>query len=320
LAYEKKETVLHRPVLLREVIRYLAPTRGGWYLDCTLGGGGHAHAIADHLGENGTLLAIDIDSALVEQGVRAFVAEENVIVRKENYKNSGAIMQELGVDGFNGIVLDLGFSSYHIASPGRGFSFGDDDSLDMRYDPEGGGIMAEEVLSRYPEENIREILYQCGEEWQAGKIAAKIVSKRKEEKIQTAAQLGRIVAEAKGSKGKKAKTDAATKTFQALRIYVNRELENLEQFLVDLPRILNAGGRAAVISYHSLEDRLVKRYFKKYSGKCVCPPGLPACACGKERIFRILTSKPLRPSLEEISINPRARSARMRVAQKGGTV
>lgn len=317
MAYEKREILVHRPVLLDEVVYYLSPERGGWYLDCTMGGGGHTAAIAEKIGDNGTLLSLDLDGELVRQGTRAFAAKTNVVVLKDNYRNSLAIMHEMGVGGFDGIVVDLGFSSYHIALPGRGFSFRDDDSLDMRYDPEGGGVTAEEVLTRYSEGEIREILSRYGEERMARKIASLIVVKRRKERIQTAAKLRSIVAEAKGAKGKKEKTDAATKTFQALRIYVNGELENLEQFLIHLPRMVNPGGRVAVISYHSLEDRLVKSYFKKYTGKCVCPPGTFQCACGKQRVFQILTPKPLRPSPGEIARNPRARSAKMRVAARG---
>lgn len=316
MAYEKNGKALHQPVLENEVICYLSPERGGWYLDCTLGGGGHTGAIAARLGERGSVLALDIDRKLVDAGTEAFKKEKNVIVRWGNYRDSGKIMNEMGIDGFDGILLDLGFSSFHVDCAKRGFSFRQDEELDMRYDPDGGGIPAGEVLSRFSQEDIRDILIRFGEERQAKKIAAAIVSRRKRGEIVTSGMLKSVVVEAKGTRGKKGRTDAATKTFQALRIFVNRELENLEEFLLDLPGMLNDGGRIAIISYHSLEDRLVKRYYKKYSGRCVCPPGLPACACGRKRLFKVLTPRPLRPTDEEISLNRRARSAKMRVAQK----
>lgn len=316
MAYEKNGKALHQPVLEKEVIVYLAPERGGWYLDCTLGGGGHTGAIASRLGERGSILALDIDRKLVDAGTEAFKMEKNVIVRWGNYRDSGKIMHEMGIDGFDGILLDLGFSSFHVDCAKRGFSFREDEELDMRYDPDGGDIPAGEVLSRFSQEDICDILIRFGEERQAKKIAAAIVSRRKRGEIVTSGMLKTVVVAAKGTRGKKGRTDAATKTFQALRIFVNRELENLEEFLLELPGMLNDGGRVAIISYHSLEDRLVKRYYKKYSGKCVCPPGLPACACGRKRLLRVLTPRPLRPTDEEISLNRRARSAKMRVAQK----
>lgn len=316
MAFEKKEKSIHQPVLLAEVVRYLEPERGGWYLDGTLGGGGHTAALAHMTGAHGTVLAIDVDPELVARAERDFQETDNVVITRENYRNSLELMREMKIYGFDGIILDLGFSSFHVERGARGFTFNADEVLDMRYDRGGGELSAGDVVNECSKEEIREILWKYGEERQAGRIASAILSERKMGEIRTSGQLREIIEKAKGKKFGKKGIHPATKTFQALRIFVNRELENLEHFLIDLPLLLKDGGSAAIISYHSLEDRLVKSYFRRYSGVCMCEPGLPACLCGRKRIMKVLTPRPVRPTEEEISLNRRARSARLRVARK----
>jgi 16S rRNA (cytosine1402-N4)-methyltransferase len=316
LAFDSKEKRFHEPVLLSEVVGHLEPERGGWFLDCTFGEGGHTGAIASCMTGDGGVFAVELDPDLAVKGKGIYEGQERIIVIHGNYANLSVLLEGCPVKEFNGIVLDLGFSSYHLGGASRGFSFQKSEPLDMRYHQEGEGVSAAQVLNTFPEKKLRDILSRLGEERDAKKIARVICHERKNENIDTSMKFRELILKAKRGGRKKEKIDPATRSFQALRIFVNGELENLESFLSVLPRLLSKGGRVAVISYHSLEDRLVKNYFRKYSGQCICPPGLPMCACGKEKWMKVLTSKPVRPSDLEISRNRRARSARLRVGER----
>jgi len=318
LAFDRREERIHQPVLLEETVEFLAPGKGGDFLDCTFGQGGHTEAILDQIKGKGRVVGIDLDPDLISSGMERFPDEKNLILRQGNYSQAGKILESCGISKVDGILLDLGFSSYHIEASCRGFSYQRGELLDMRYDPSGGGLSAEEVVNRYPGKKIREILYTYGEEKWARHISTAIVSERKRGPIKTGEQLRRVIVSAKGRYRGREKVDPATKSFQALRIFVNRELENIEEFMKGAPFLLKEGGRIAVISYHSLEDRIVKRYMKIYSGSCVCPAEYPECRCGRAKIMKILTPKPIRPGIGEVRDNRRSRSARLRVAQMGG--
>ncbi len=316
--YVCENHVIHQPVMVKEVLDYLLPERGGVFLDCTFGAGGHARALLEALKGKGTLIGVEIDPELVRLGEERFAGVGNLTIVEGNYKDSLEIVRDMGMDGVDGVLLDLGFSSFHVDASGRGFTFRGDEELDMRYSPARSRVTAREVVNTYPEEALAEMIKVLGEEREARKIARAIVRVRKKTPIRTSGELAAVVRGAVREAGGRRRIDPATRTFQALRIFVNRELENLEEFLKNLPHLLNPGGRAVVISYHSLEDRLVKTYFKKFSGKCVCPPGTLQCACGKERMFEVLTPKPVVPAREEVAENPRARSAKLRAAVKKG--
>ncbi len=318
MAYDGIEERVHQPVLLEETIKFLAPGRGGDFLDCTFGQGGHTEAIVDQVAGGGRVVGIDLDPYLIASGRERFAHLKNLILQQGNYTQAGKILESCGISKVDGILLDLGFSSFHIEASCRGFSFQRGETLDMRYDPLGGGLSAGAVVNEYSKKKTEEILRAYGEEKWAGRVASAIVEERKRGPITTGEQLRGVIVSAKGKFRGRDKVDPATKTFQALRIFVNRELENVEEFMKNLPSLLKEGGRVAVISYHSLEDRIVKRYFKIYSGRCVCPAEYPACVCGCAKIMKILTPRPLRPGMEEVRENRRSRSARLRVAQMGG--
>lgn len=283
---------MHVPVLLKETIEILDPKPGEFFIDGTLGGGGHGRAILEKVGAQGTLLAVDLDAALV----RAFEKKANVIALRGNYAHLKRILRERGLPRADGIVIDLGFSSNQLVA-GRGFSFrpsSAEEPLDMRYDAEEETYTAADAIRALSERELVELFFRYGEERAARRIAKEIVLRRKTRPLLT---VGDLVAVVESASPRRGKIHPATKVFQALRIYVNRELENLAELLRDVPAVINAGGRAAIISFHSLEDRLVKRAFRDY-------------AQTKQAI--LLTKKPIVPSQEEIKGNPRARSAKLR--------
>ncbi|HEY0349256.1 MAG TPA: 16S rRNA (cytosine(1402)-N(4))-methyltransferase RsmH [Pyrinomonadaceae bacterium] len=308
-------TLSHRPVLLRETIELLAAGRGGLFVDCTVGLGGHSEAILQ-ASPDAQVLGIDRDEEALG------LATERLAQYGSRFRSVHADFRELTrvlatakVRQVRGVVADLGVSSLQLDSPGRGFSFRHEAPLDMRMDILGGETAAE-LLGRLSEVEIARIIFEYGEERRSRRIARRIVERRERgEPIQTTHDLADLVARAVGP-DKKRRIHPATRTFQALRIAVNGELENLDSFLVQAVDHLEQAGRLAVISFHSLEDRIVKRTLLKLSGRCQCPPRLPVCICGVTKQISILTRRAIVPGEEEIEENPRSRSAKLRGASK----
>jgi 16S rRNA (cytosine1402-N4)-methyltransferase len=296
-------------VLLDEVLEALAPERGGFFVDATVGAGGHAQALLER-GSEARLLGLDQDPDALELA-RARLAGfgDRVELVEGNFAELDAILA--GRPAADGILADLGVSSMQLERAERGFSFRREGPLDMRMGR--SGATAADIVATASAEELTRILREYGEERMAAKIVRGIVAERARGPIASTRQLARIVA---GAKGTREKIDPATRVFQALRIEVNQELVALSRFLVAAVRHLNAGGRLAVLSYHSLEDRIVKESLRRDSGVCLCPPRLPRCICGSRRILRVLTRRPILPSEAERRANPRSRSARLRVAEK----
>jgi 16S rRNA (cytosine1402-N4)-methyltransferase len=302
---------IHEPVLLDEVIKALQIQRGGRYVDCTVNGGGHAEAILSECTPGGKILGIDADPAAINVArVRLKPYGKDAILINENFKYLENICTRYSFRPVNGILFDLGMSTPQLESPGRGFSFQEDAPLDMRFSPRQI-LTAADIINTYSENELAAILEKFGEEWRARQIARRIVGKRP---ITTTVELARIVSAAVA--GGRGKIHPATKTFQALRIAVNQELENLELALKQAIKLLGSGGRIVVISFHSLEDRLVKEFFRREAQGCLCSPSVPVCVCGHISTLKIVTRKAVRPSLNELEANPRSRSAKMRVAER----
>lgn len=287
--------VVHRPVMVEEVCRWLVTNPSGVYVDATLGGGGHALALLSQLEVEGKLVGIDRDKEALQrarENLKAFL--ERVMLVHSPFSKIGEILASLGVEKVSGVLFDLGVSSFHLDQGERGFSFEKDGPLDMRMDT-SQRLEASWVVNHFSERELTDLLHRYGEERYARRIARAIVEARKERYIQSTQQLAQIV---RRVVPRREKIHPATRTFLALRIFVNRELEELSLALSQIPQVLEEGGRVVVLSYHSLEDRIVKRFFQDCSELSVC------------------TKKPLRPSREEVVRNPRARSARLRVAEK----
>lgn len=306
----------HRPVLLTETVRLLEAARGGLFVDATLGLGGHSEAILE-ASPAARVLGIDRDrEALRFASARLARFGGRFRATHADYKEIARVMREAGEQEAAGILADLGVSSLQLDTPVRGFSFRHDAPLDMRMDAEGPGETAAELLARLPEEEIARIIYEYGEERRSRRIARRIVERRERgEPVETTAELADLVARAVGHKPGE-RVHPATRTFQALRIAVNGELEGLDAFLETAVALLQTQGRLAVISFHSLEDRVVKRTLRRLAGHCECPPRLPVCQCGARRAVEILTRRPVVPSDRELAENPRARSAKLRVCAK----
>lgn len=313
---EKPDEKLHTPVLLQEVLELLKPLPGETFIDATLGLGGHTEAILS-VSDSIKVIGIDQDREAIgfaEKRLEKF--GDRVEIFHANFSKIKRVVSEAKIEKVDGILADLGVSSLQFDTSARGFSFRFDAPLDMRMNADSETETAAELLENLPEAEIADLIYQYGEERFSRRIARKIVEKRESgEPVRTTVELAELVEKAV-RRGKKDKIHPATKTFQALRIAVNRELEILEQFLSDGIGILKPGGRFAVITFHSLEDRIVKRTFQKLSGKCFCPPRLPKCACGAEKKIEILTRKPVVPGQTEIAENPRSRSAKLRACLK----
>ncbi len=300
----------HTPVLLTEVIEALIVEPSGWYVDCTVGLGGHSRAILEASSPHGRLLGLDADARSLEQAQQRLAAFGNrAVLVHANFRDLERVARNIGVEAANGIVMDLGLSSWQLADCHRGFSFHDEGALDMRFDS-SEGVSAADLVNGLGEDELAALIWRYGEEPKARPIARAIVRARP---IATAGQLAEIIARSIGRRGR---IHPATRTFQALRIAVNRELENLEAALPQAVRLLAPGGRLAVISFHSLEDRIVKTFFRNESRDCICPPGMPQCTCGHRATLRVLTKKPITPGPREVSANPRARSAKLRVAER----
>lgn len=306
-----RDPVPHEPVLYHEIISFLRPHSGGRYVDCTLGSGGHAWGILGASHPDGLLLGLDIDPYALEMADQHLgLFSERVKLVRASYVTLKQQIKALGWEHVNGILFDLGISSMQIDVGERGFSFQREAVLDMRFDPDGP-VTAQHLVNTLTERELAELLYRFGEEHQARRIAKAIVESRP---IKTTSQLAEIVSAVQ--RRKKNDIHPATRTFQALRIAVNRELEALETALPQAIYCLAPQGRLAVISYHSLEDRLVKKFFQLESRDCICPPEQPVCTCGHQASVKVITRKPVRPSREEVARNPRARSARLRVAER----
>jgi 16S rRNA (cytosine1402-N4)-methyltransferase len=305
----------HRPVLLRETIELLAAERGGLFVDCTVGLGGHSEAILQASPAT-QVLGIDRDSEALElarKRLARFASRFRAV--HADFRDITRVLATAEVGLVRGIVADLGVSSLQLDSPSRGFSFRHQAPLDMRMDMTSGETAAQ-LLGRLSEVEIARIIFEYGEERRSRRIARLIVERRESgAPVETTRDLAELVERAVGPV-KKRRIHPATRTFQALRIAVNRELENLEEFVAAAVDLLEPKGRLAVISFHSLEDRIIKRTLARLSGRCQCPPRLPVCACGAKRILELLTRRPVTPSESEVSANPRARSAKLRVAEK----
>jgi 16S rRNA (cytosine1402-N4)-methyltransferase len=296
-------------VLVDEAIRLLRPERGGFFVDATVGAGGHAEALLLR-GRGTRVLGIDRDPDALEEARRRLGRfGGRVELVQANFGDLESVLE--GRPSPDGILADLGVSSMQLDRPERGFSFRRDGPLDMRMGRNGRS--AADIVATASVEELTRIFRELGEERMAAKIARGIVAERMRNPITTTRHLARIVA---GEKGTRERIDPATRVFQALRIEVNQELVALARFLAAAVARLKPGGRLAVISYHSLEDRLVKETFRRESGICLCPPRLPSCVCGARRALEVLTRRPLRPSEEEVRRNPRSRSARLRAAEK----
>lgn len=302
--------------MLDEVLRFFHPMPGDIYVDCTLGGAGHALEIVKRIVPRGLLVGIDRDSdalARAREVLREYL--ENVIFVQDNFANLKRILSRHSVSSVNGILLDLGVSSYQLDVPERGFTYREDAPLDMRMDPRQT-TTAGDLVNKLSAEELSRILWEYGEERWAAKIARRIVEARKDGAIKTTGELVEIIKEAIPAPARRSGPHPARRSFQALRIAVNDELGSLKQVLEDAIGLLAPGGKVCVISYHSLEDRIVKNVYREFSKSCECPPDLPVCVCNRQAKVKVLTRKPVEPGESEISRNPRSRSAKLRVAMK----
>jgi 16S rRNA (cytosine1402-N4)-methyltransferase len=301
----------HQPVLYQEIIHALCPKSGGRYVDGTLGAGGHAAGLLGASGPGGLLLGLDVDPQalkLAQQKLAPF--GERAWLKKASYTTLPSQLAEMGWDSVDGILLDLGASSMQFDNPERGFSFLADGPLDMRFDP-SNPLTAAEIINKWPEQDLADIIFQYGEERASRRIARAIISARP---VEGTRQLAAIIERVRPRRGDP--HHPATQTFQALRIIVNSELESVEKVLPLAVQALGSGGRVALIAFHSLEDRLVKKYFRRESKDCICPPTQPVCTCGHIASIKVITRRPITPTEEEINQNSRARSAKLRVAEK----
>jgi 16S rRNA (cytosine1402-N4)-methyltransferase len=307
----------HRPVLLRETIELLEPRRGGLFIDCTLGLGGHSEAILE-ASDDARVIGIDRDrEALGFATKRLARFQGRFRAVHANFRDIRRVLEEAHEPEASGVLVDLGVSSLQFDASHRGFSFRHDAPLDMRMDAESDEETAAELLARLPEEEIARVIFEYGEERRSRRIARWIVEQRERGKpIETTTELAQLVARAYGPQRRTEHIHPATRTFQALRIAVNRELEGLDRFVETAIDLLQAEGRFVAISFHSLEDRIVKRTLRRLSGLCECPPRSPICSCGARRVIEILTRRPVVPGETEVEENPRARSAKLRACRK----
>ena len=306
----------HTSVLLHETIENLHTKPEGIYVDGTLGGGGHAGRIAERLQGSGRLIGIDQDADAIEAaGRRLEPYRERITLIRDNYCHMKEALKQIGIDKVDGIVLDLGVSSFQLDNIERGFSYKYDTKLDMRMDTRQS-LSAREIINEYPEADLYRIIRDYGEEQFAKNIAKHIVMARKDKPVETTGQLCEIIKAAIPAKMRATGGHPAKRTFQAVRIECNRELEVLKDSLDRLIDLLNPGGRICVITFHSLEDRIVKSAFRKNENPCTCPPDFPVCVCGQVSRGKVITRKPILPSEEELKSNQRAKSAKLRVFSK----
>jgi 16S rRNA (cytosine1402-N4)-methyltransferase len=305
----------HVSIMLNECMEGLNIKQEGIYIDCTMGGAGHSSAIIERLSHEGMLIGIDQDREALSAASKRLEEFNNVKYVHNNFYNIDDILNELQISQVDGILMDLGVSSYQLDNAERGFSYMQDAPLDMRMNSDNP-FSAYEVVNQYSEEGLYKIIRDYGEEKFAKRIARFIVDRRKQKSIDTTFELVDIIKAAIPAKARREGPHPAKRTFQAIRIEVNKELEILEKTIEDGVNRLKNGGRIAIITFHSLEDRIVKNKFKDLENPCKCPKEFPICICGKKPVVRIITRKPIEPSEEEININPRSRSAKLRIAEK----
>ncbi len=302
----------HLPVMLREVLAALNVRPGGRYVDATVGGGGHAFAIMEAAAPGGTLLGIDRDADALEAARRRLAPfGDDVRLVQGSFADIASICGEFAYAPVHGIVLDLGLSTLQLEEGERGFSFQQEGPLDMRFD-RAQDVTAAEIVNEYSEQELADVIWRYGEEQQSRRIARRIVERRP---LRTTTELAKVVEEAVGGRVRR-QSHPATRTFQALRIAVNQELLSLDTVLPQAYGLLGDLGRLAVLSYHSLEDRLVKEFIRRESRDCICPPRQPVCTCGHKAGLRAISHGAVRPSPDEVATNPRSRSARLRVAER----
>lgn len=303
----------HKSVLLNETIDGLNIKPDGIYVDGTLGGGGHAYEVCRRLGEKGSIIGIDQDAAAIEAAsARLKDFGEKVTIVRSNYCDMKSKLHELGIDKVDGIVLDLGVSSYQLDTAERGFSYREDAPLDMRMDTRQK-MTARDIVNDYTEADLYRVIRDYGEDKFAKNIAKHIVQARAVMPVETTAELSEIIRASIPMKFQKKSGHPAKRTFQAIRIELNRELDVLRDSLDDMIDLLNPGGRLCIITFHSLEDRIVKSAFRKNENPCTCPPDFPVCVCGKKSKGSIITKKPILPSEEELEYNSRSKSAKLRI-------
>ncbi len=306
----------HTSVLLKETIEALNIVPGGVYLDGTLGGGGHAFEVCKKLNDNGRLYGIDQDAdAIKAAGKRLEVFGEKAVIIRDNYCNAREVLREQGVEKVDGIVLDLGVSSYQLDTVERGFTYKYDTPLDMRMD-QRQMLTARDIVNEYDEKMLYRVIRDYGEDQFAKNIAKHIVQARRNKPIETTFELNEVIRAAIPAKLRAAGGHPSKRTFQAIRIECNHELEVLRNTLGDLIHLLHPQGRLCIITFHSLEDRIVKSFFKEMENPCTCPPEFPVCICGKLPYGRVVTRKPVLPSQEELEVNSRSKSAKLRVFER----
>ena len=306
----------HKSVLLEETIAYLNIRPDGIYADGTLGGGGHASEVLKRLGPSGRYIGIDQDAdALAAAGERLKPFGDRVTIVRDNYENMGAVLKKLGISQVDGILLDLGVSSYQLDTPERGFSYKTDTVLDMRMD-QRQRVTAKDIVNGYSESELYRIIRDYGEDKFARNIAKHIAAAREKKSIETTGQLVEIIREAVPAKAQMTGGHPAKKTFQAIRIELNHELDVLNHSIDQMIGLLKPGGRFCIITFHSLEDRIVKNSFRRNENPCTCPPNFPVCVCGKVSRGRVVTKKPVLPGEEELTENKRAKSAKLRVFER----
>ena len=306
----------HQPVMVNEVLKNLITSHEGTYVDGTTGSGGHSEAIGNLISGKGRLICLDRDrDAIVIAEKRLDKLDVQVDLININYSQIVKALKELGIYKISGVLLDLGMSSYQLDLSGRGFSFNKDEPLDMRMDPNTKKD-AKDLINTLSQKEIEGILRKFGEERKAGAISRAIEKKRQKAPVETSGQLADLVRSVIPPSRRPGSKDPATRTFQALRIAVNNELKGLIEFLEAIPPVIEKGGRLVIMSYHSLEDRIVKQKLAGWEKGCTCPPDLPKCACGNVSLFRRLNKKGIKPADREIENNPRARSATLRAAER----
>jgi 16S rRNA (cytosine1402-N4)-methyltransferase len=306
----------HVPVLVKEVVEWIHGKDGGIYVDATIGSGGHAVALLETYPDIALLVGIDQDAqavAIAKKNLAAF--HKRAIVAHGNFTTIKTILGTLHIEHIDGIIFDLGVSSMQLSNPLRGFSFMAEGPLDMRMD-QNSAVQAQDLINTSTASELEEILRTYGEERWARRISRAIHSHRSTQPISTTTELSRIISGAIPARYRSPAINPATRTFQALRIAVNNELKNLHHALDEACDLLNSGGRMGVISFHSLEDRIVKQKFQQWQKGCTCPPRVPQCICGNEKTITMLTKKPVVPTRDEVQVNPRSRSAKLRVAEK----
>lgn len=309
---------LHVPVMLREVIQYLGPRPGGVYVDATVGAGGHARAVLEQIGPAGLLIGLDRDPDALQAAWEQLAAyREQLVLIQENFVRAGLVLDRLGIPAVDGFLFDLGVSSPQLDRAERGFSYWQDAPLDMRMDPRQP-TSAYHLVNGLTEDELARILFAYGQERWARRIASVIVRERQRRPIETTGHLADLVKAAIPAAARRRGPHPARRTFQALRIAVNDELGAVQKAVEVAVSRTRAGGRICFLSYHSLEDRVVKEGFRRLAGACSCPPGLPVCRCGAKAVVRVLTPRPVLPGEGEVAANPRARSARLRAAERLG--